>query len=127
MEQQPAPIATLDLVILDCPDPRALGRFYSAVLGWEIVDDTEDWVTVRGGIGVGIAFQYASDYRPPNWQDGDIPQQSHLDFDVLDLDAAETAVLALGATDTGMPEGRRSGFRVYLDPAGHPFCLVRAL
>jgi hypothetical protein len=44
---------------------------------------------------------------------------------VVDLDTAQAAVLALGATDTGEPEGRRGGFRVFLDPAGHPFCLVR--
>lgn len=44
----------------------------------------------------------------------------HLDIDVADVDAAERAVLALGATrlsDAG-------GWRVYADPAGHPFCLV---
>ena len=121
-----APIATLDLVALDCPDPRGLARFYAALLGWEIVDEADDWVTLRGGVGAGIAFQRASDYRAPSWPDGDIPQQSHLDFDVLDLDAAQESVLALGATDTGMPEGKRTGFRVFLDPAGHPFCLVRA-
>ena len=125
MEQHPAPIATLDLVVLDCPDPRALARFYAALLGWEVVDETADWATVRGGVGAGIAFQRAGDYRRPSWPDGDIPQQSHLDLDVVDLDAAQEAVLALGATDTGMPEGKRTGFRVFLDPAGHPFCLVR--
>ena len=126
MEQHSPAIATLDLVILDCPDPRALARFYAAMLGWEIVDEADDWATVRGGIGAGIAFQHASDYQAPSWPDGDIPQQSHLDFEVVDLDIAQEAVLALGATDTGMPEGRRTGFRVFLDPAGHPFCLVRA-
>jgi hypothetical protein len=96
------------------------------VLGWELVDEADDWATLRGGAGAGIAFQRASDYVPPSWPDGDIPQQSHLDLEVVDLDAAEAAVLALGATDTGMPEGPRSSFRVFLDPAGHPFCLVRA-
>ena len=124
--EQPAPsIATLDLVILDCADPPALAHFYAAVLGWEIADEAHDWATVRGGVGAGIGFQRADDYRAPSWPDDDIPQQSHLDFDVLDLDAAHEAVLALGATDTGMPEGDRSRFRVFLDPAGHPFCLVR--
>jgi catechol 2,3-dioxygenase-like lactoylglutathione lyase family enzyme len=121
-----SPLASLDLVVLDCPDPRVLARFYAAVLGWEIVDESDGWATVRGGVGAGMAFQRADDYVPPSWPDGSIPQQSHLDFDVVDLDAAQAAVLALGATDTGEPEGRRAGFRVFLDPAGHPFCLVRA-
>jgi hypothetical protein len=46
----------------------------------------------------------------------------HVDVLVDDIDAGEAKVLALGATR--LPgEGR--GFRVYADPAGHPFCLVR--
>jgi catechol 2,3-dioxygenase-like lactoylglutathione lyase family enzyme len=126
MEQQTPAIASLDLVVLDCPDPGSLARFYAAVLGWEIVDETADWATLRGDVGAGVAFQRANDYVAPSWPDGDIPQQSHLDFEVIDLDDAQAAVLALGATDTGMPEGKRTGFRVFLDPAGHPFCLVRA-
>ena len=45
-------------------------------------------------------------------------------IDVPDLDAAEPAVLALGARKHDVQPGET--FRVYLDPAGHPFCLVRA-
>ena len=37
------------------------------------------------------------------------------------MDAAEPRVLALGATR--LPGGG-DDFRVYADPAGHPFCLV---
>jgi hypothetical protein len=40
---------------------------------------------------------------------------------VDDLDAAERGVLALGAKPLAEPGGR--SFRVYADPAGHPFCL----
>lgn len=119
-------IASLDLVVLDCPDPGALARFYAAVLGWEIVDEAQGWATIRGGVGSGMAFQRAEDFVAPSWPDGDVPQQSHLDLDVADLDTAQAAIIALGATDTGLPEGTRADFRVYLDPAGHPFCLVRA-
>jgi hypothetical protein len=39
------------------------------------------------------------------------------------LDAAERAVLALGARRLDAGEGGRS-FRVFADPAGHPFCLT---
>ena len=40
-----------------------------------------------------------------------------------DLDAAEAWVLELGATkSTTQPDGER--WRVFLDPAGHPFCLA---
>jgi hypothetical protein len=61
-------------------------------------------------------------YRAPQWPEGAIPQQLHLDFDVADLDAAEAAVLALGARKADFQPGQT--FRVFLDPVGHPFCLV---
>ena len=48
------------------------------------------------------------------------PQQFHLDIRVADIDAAEAQVLALGAARLPSTE---PGFRVYADPAGHPFCL----
>ena len=52
------------------------------------------------------------------------PQQLHLDFDVDDLDVGEEQVLALGARKAEVQPGKT--FRVYIDPAGHPFCLVLA-
>ena len=45
----------------------------------------------------------------------------HLDVIVDDLDAGEAAVLELGATKADHQPG--TTFRVFLDPAGHPFCL----
>ncbi|UAL71172.1 hypothetical protein K7396_00775 [Streptomyces angustmyceticus] len=52
------------------------------------------------------------------------PQQAHLDFAVDDLDEAEALLLGLGAVK---PEHQPGGdrWRVFLDPAGHPFCLTR--
>jgi hypothetical protein len=41
---------------------------------------------------------------------------------VDDVDAAEQAVLGLGASR--MPNEHENGFRVFSDPAGHPVCLV---
>jgi predicted enzyme related to lactoylglutathione lyase len=74
--------------------------------------------------GTTIAFQRADDYRPPVWPSAEHPQQAHIDFDVVDLDAGEEAVLALGAKKAEFQPG--TTFRVFLDPAGHPFCLVLA-
>ena len=42
-------------------------------------------------------------------------------FAYVSLDAAEAAVLGLGATRHEHQPG--TSFRVFLDPAGHPFCL----
>lgn len=45
----------------------------------------------------------------------------HLDLMVQDLDHGESVVLGLGGTKAAVQPGE--SFRVYLDPAGHPFCL----
>jgi len=119
-------IARFSLVALDCPQPFELAKFYAAVTGWSVRDGTEDdddWVQLVSPQGATLAFQLAPDHQPPAWPSDDHPQQLHLDFDVDDLDAGEAAVLAAGATKAETQPGE--SFRVYLDPAGHPFCLVR--
>jgi hypothetical protein len=70
-----------------------------------------------------MAFQKVSNYIPPTWPEGPIPQQLHFDFHVKDLDIGERKILAIGATKHEVQPGKN--FRVYLDPEGHPFCLVK--
>jgi catechol-2,3-dioxygenase len=118
-------IANLRAVVLDCPDPRGLAAFYQELLGGDIVDDEPTWVKLRDGKQVALAFQRVDDYRPPRWPSADQPQQFHIDVTVDDVDQAEQQVLALGATKHELQPGEDQGdnWRVYLDPAGHPFCL----
>ncbi len=115
-------IARFSLVALDCLDPQALATFYGAVTGWPVHQDGGDWVQLRSDTGATIAFQLAPDHQPPVWPSADHPQQVHLDFDVSDLEVGEEQVLALGARKAEFQPGET--FRVFLDSAGHPFCLV---
>ncbi|MGW5786423.1 VOC family protein [Streptomyces sp. NPDC003757] len=114
-------VAELGAVVLDCPDPRALARFYADVLGGT-VEGEGDWVDLKLADGRTLAFQAAPGLVPPKWPAPDDSQQFHLDLTVADLDAAEKAVLELGARPLDA-EDRTRTFRVYADPAGHPFCL----
>lgn len=117
-------IARMRAVVLDCPDPKALGDFYSAVIGWKVVHEDPDWVTLDDGGAYRISFQRADDYQPPNWPTVDQAQQFHLDLTVKDRKEAEAEVLALGAVKHPYQPGETDGgFTVFLDPAGHPFCL----
>lgn len=62
---------------------------------------------------------------PPSWPEPGHPQQMHLDVRVSDADEAEAALLALGARRRPTAaESRHGSFRSFLDPAGHPFCIV---
>ncbi|GII65002.1 glyoxalase [Sphaerisporangium krabiense] len=114
-------IARMYGVVLDCPDPQALAAFYSAVLGWKVVDDRPDWVSIDGGGDYKLSFQRAEDFRAPVWPSSDHPQQMHLDLVVDDREKSGAQVVALGAVEHSHQPGR--DFTVYLDPAGHPFCL----
>jgi predicted enzyme related to lactoylglutathione lyase len=114
-------IAETPTVVLDCPDARVLATFYSEVLDWNVTLE-DGWADIRPDDGsTCISFQQVEDYRAPEWPGQSVPQQMHLDLVVDDLDAGEAAVLEKGATKAEVQPG--TTFRVFLDPAGHPFCL----
>lgn len=121
-------IGTLQCVVLDCPDVLELARFYEALLGG-VVDQpdprwavSDDFSTLHTGSGLVFAFQRVEDYHAPRWPDVAHPQQFHLDLDVPDLERAQEQVVALGAT---LLRADPRGWRIFADPAGHPFCLLR--
>ncbi|SCG42025.1 VOC family protein [Micromonospora humi] len=123
-------IADLQCVVLDCTHPAELAAFYQTLLGGSVNQPdqrwalSDGWATLHTPSGPVLAFQRVTDHQPPVWPDPGRPQQFHLDFGVTDLDRAHERVLTLGATvlDDGA-DGR--GWRIYADPEGHPFCLVR--
>ncbi|WP_367322658.1 VOC family protein [Streptomyces sp. HUAS ZL42] len=117
-------LAKLGVVVLDCPDPRSLAGFYAEVLGGTVEGDGE-WVDLEVPGGQPLAFQAAPGFAAPQWPAADHSQQFHLDLTVDDLDAAEKGVLALGAKPLDTEDRSRS-WRVYADPAGHPFCLCKS-
>jgi Glyoxalase-like domain len=112
----------LGAIVLDCPDPLGLAGFYADLLGWSVAPDSgAEWADVVDPAGgPTVSFQRDEKYRPPTWPDPQRPQMLHLDVQVADLDAEHERALKLGATQ--LPGGGRT-FRVYADPAGHPFCL----
>ena len=61
-----AGIARMRTIVLDCPDPQVLARFYGELLGWEVTYADDDWVNLAGPGGK-LSFQLASDYVAPTW------------------------------------------------------------
>jgi predicted enzyme related to lactoylglutathione lyase len=113
-------IARFPGIVLDCPDAHALAEFYAKMLDWK-VELSPGWADIRADYGQCISFQQVAGYTPPSWPSQQVPQQMHLDVIVDDFDTAEAAILELGATKPEYQPG--TSFRVFLDPAGHPFCL----
>jgi catechol 2,3-dioxygenase-like lactoylglutathione lyase family enzyme len=116
-------MAHLFAVTIDCADPRRLAAFYRGFLGGELYSTNDDFVALAGEGPVRLDFQRVPNHPPPPWPDPAAPRRLHLDLSVDDLDRASAEVLALGAALARLqPGGAR--FRVFLDPEGHPFCLV---
>ena len=115
-------LARLRSLVLDTADTEASARFWSALLGWPEVRRDGAWIDLSDGV-LTLGFQHAPDHVPPVWGDPAHPQQIHFDLPVGDIEAAERAVLELGGRLLACEEGADGPFRVYADPAGHPFCL----
>jgi hypothetical protein len=114
-------VPRLAAIVLDCPDPVALSGFYARLLEWpDPAEPSDDWVTLSSPDGgADIGFQRAPEYQTPTWPDPERQQMLHLDLAVGDLPAAHDRAVELGAR----PLDTQQTFRVYADPAGHPFCL----
>ena len=111
---------------IEAPDPGALARFYSGLLGWPIGHGEPDTAILAAPPGsIFIVFQQATSYQVPVWPpvDGKQRPMMHFDFQVGDLDSAVAEAVALGATVAAHQP--QENVRVLLDPAGHPFCLCR--
>ena len=114
------PTMGLFAVTIDAPDAPALARFYAGLMGMEVTYEGPEGALIAGD-GRSLMFQQVTGFTPPRWPDPAHPQQAHLDILVDDLDTVEARALELGATRL---EAGGKSFRVFTDPAGHPFCLT---
>ncbi|GLZ37071.1 VOC family protein [Actinokineospora sp. NBRC 105648] len=116
-------IGRLRSIVLDTKDPHGLATFYAALLGGEVTTVEEDWCVVTDPGGVRVACQLSSGHVAPEFPDVAGSQQVHLDVVVTDIEEADRRVREIGARRV-TAEHPEDDFRVFLDPAGHPFCLV---
>ena len=115
-------IGKIAAVSLDTDDAVGLAAFYATLLDYEIVFESDEFIALKGK-GVGIATQKVDNYVAPPWPADQVPKQIHLEISVSDLEQAETAALALGATKPAT-QPSPDLWRVLTDPAGHPFCIT---
>ena len=122
-------IGRLQKTVINCPEPRALADFYCEILGMRVYESIHGWAAdPRGWVVIGhdgrkeLAFQRAIPWTPPQLANSRNSVGAHLDIFVDNVDEAERVVLSLGASRAGSIHER--GFRVFIDPVGHPFCLV---
>jgi predicted enzyme related to lactoylglutathione lyase len=116
------PIARVLAVTVDCHDPARLAAFWKELVGGVVDERTQadDWVALRDVPVIGnIGFQKVPEGKS-------VKNRVHLDVEVDDIEAATPHVTALGATDSGATVDESTGqFRVFRDPEGNEFCLIR--
>ena len=120
------PRMRISATTIGAPDPRALGAFYARLLGWTVVENEPEWVTVRPPDGgTGLSFQHEQHFVPPVWpaEPGKQQMTAHLDIAVDDLESAVAWAVEAGARPAAFQP--QDDVRVMLDPIGNPFCLFR--
>ena len=111
-------------VTFDCADARALGTFWSELLGWNVYYDDDPEVVVAASFpssGLGLLFIPVPEGKSAK-------NRQHLDLapDEGTRDEWVERARALGATVVGdhrTPEG--SGWVTMADPEGNEFCIER--
>lgn len=120
---------TLASITLDSDDALRLAEFWGEFLGLPIEYQAEDGSAIAlRGPGLFLSCVRVDGYQPPVWpgRDGASNQQVHLDLQVPDLDAGTERAIDLGARLATL-QPQPDMWRVLLDPAGHPFCLMLPL
>lgn len=117
-------VAALKMLTLDSSDARRDAQFWSAVLGWEIAHEQDEYAMLTGPGGIALGLGTIADHEAPSWPNSHGTKQFHFDLAVDDLDAGVDSAVELGATFPAEQPGET--WRVLLDPSGHPFCLTLA-
>ncbi len=113
------PIGALQQIVIDCSNPIALARFWQALLGGEVVEESDEWVDLDGDDeGFYIGFQLV-----PQAKGG--TDRVRLYVDVDDLDTAVDEAEQLGARKIGGVVDDGAGpFQMMADPEGNEFCFI---
>jgi predicted enzyme related to lactoylglutathione lyase len=114
-------------VTFDALEPRALGRFWSAVTNYSVVEERDDFVMLRAPDERGIRrilFFRVDDPTPGK-------NRMHVDLATRDSETEIDRLVSLGATLVDPPsengprwrEGNGTRWVVLQDPEGNEFCV----
>ncbi len=119
----------LNSIVIDSGDAQGLSEFYEKLLGWErkVYNHGENgnWIVLRNKSEstTRLVFQEIEDYEKPVWPEekGRQQQMLHMDFYSDDVEASVALALECGAI---LADYQSGDWKVLIDPAGHPFCIV---
>ena len=119
-------------VVIDCHRPRELAEFWAAVLGYEVIDEGEDFAEI--GSWQPTVEAVRAQVMPPTLMFIRVPEsktvKNRLHLDVSPVDRAQAdeveRILALGARHVDIGQGEQT-WVVLADPEGNEFCVLRSL
>jgi predicted enzyme related to lactoylglutathione lyase len=117
---------SLHHIVIDAHDLPGLARFWSRVLGWQILSEREREVVIGTDVDapVGICLM-------PAGEEKSVKNRVHLDLnpggDVgpHDREAEVQRILALGARHVDIGQSGDESWTVLADPEGNEFCILR--
>ena len=114
---------SVETLTWDCRSQEVVARFWTGVLGYEVVEVDEEDALIRDPKGAGwpILFQSVPEGKT-------VKNRLHIDVSPIDREPAEEVerLIALGArrVDIGQGEVR---WTVLADPEGNEFCVLLRL
>ncbi len=111
-------------IAIDCDDIGGLANFYSRITHQPIFYQSDDFACINLAT-YWLTFQRVDNYVAPTWPSSTSPKQFHLEIWTDDIDDAEEFVLEFGAAKCADQPSPDDSWRVFVDPAGHPFCLTK--
>jgi predicted enzyme related to lactoylglutathione lyase len=117
------PIGRLDMIQVDCRDPKRLALFWSAVFGLEIASTLGEPAYYVDLAKAGPDHPHIYFQRVP--EPKILKNRLHFDIRVDDVEQAAAQIETLGGRRLSVEDFREHGFRwrVMADPEGNEFCL----
>jgi Glyoxalase-like domain len=105
-------------VIVDSPDPEALGRWWASALGWVVVNDDPEEFEIRPSPDQIPGLLFARVPEPKTTKN-----RLHLDLRPIDQEAEVARLIGLGARHADVGQGDET-WVVLADPEGNEFCVL---
>lgn len=108
-------------VAIDAVQPRVVADFWCAVLGWQVIDESAEIISIGSPDGSWPAIDVAQ--VPENKT---VKNRLHLDLraDGVSTQAELERLLSLGARRTDVGQSPDATWVVLADPEGNEFCLL---
>jgi len=112
----------ISCVCIDAVEPRPVADFWTAVLGWEVVEDSEEGISLASP---GRDLPMLEIFPVPEAKQ--LKNRLHLDLraDRTSFEAEVDRLEGLGARRVDIGQGPDVTWVVFADPEGNEFCLLR--